>query len=98
MSVGTGCAAGSPGGGGGATGTVVGGPHGIVIPGASSIVGWITVSDGTGGAVGDGGGGGATGGPAYPPIAVGFGKVSLSVPSRAPSIVAFQMSEGSPDP
>ena len=42
--------------GGGPTGTVVGGPSGIVMPGATSMVGWMTVSDG-GGGVGDGGGG-----------------------------------------
>ena len=53
-----------PGGGGGPTGTVVGGPNGIVMPGATSIVGWITVSDGGGGAVVAGGGGGACGTPA----------------------------------
>ena len=27
-------------------GTVVGGPNGMVMPGATSMVGWITVSDG----------------------------------------------------
>jgi len=38
----------------------------MVIPGAISSVGWITVSDGGGGRAGsgDGGGGGAAGGPA----------------------------------
>ena len=38
------------GGPGGAMGTVVGGPNGMVMPGATSMVGWITVSDGGGGA------------------------------------------------
>jgi hypothetical protein len=70
---------------------VVGGPTGMVMPGATSIVGWMTVSDG-------GGGGGATGTPAYPPISVGLGKVSLDVPFSAPSIVDFQISDGSPEP
>jgi len=37
---------------------VVGGPSGIVIPGATSMLGWITVSLGGGGTVDDGGGGG----------------------------------------
>ncbi|MBF4192241.1 hypothetical protein MHAEM_09371, partial [Mycolicibacterium phlei] len=49
---------------------MVGGPHGIVMPGAISSVGWMTVSDGGGGTSGDdggGGGGGACGTPAYPP-------------------------------
>ena len=43
-------------------GTVVGGPNGMVMPGATSMVGWITVSDG--GAGDAGGGGGGAGGPA----------------------------------
>ena len=37
------------GGGGGPIGTVVGGPSGIVMPGATSILGWMTVSLGGGG-------------------------------------------------
>ena len=85
----------------GVAGTVVGGPHGIVMPGAISSVGWITVSDGGGGigvSAGGGGAGAAAGGPAYPPISDGFGKVSLSVPSSAPSMVSFQMSDGRPEP
>ena len=45
-----------------------------------------------------GGGGGAAGTPAEPPISVGLGNVSFVVPFRAPSIVAFQMSDGNPDP
>jgi hypothetical protein len=77
---------------------VVGGPNGIVMPGATWIVGWMTVVDGGGGVVGDGGGGGACGTPAYPPISVGYGNESSSVSSSAPSIVAFQTSDGSPDP
>jgi hypothetical protein len=36
---------------------VVGGPIGIVIPGATSIVGWMTVVDGGAGVVGVVGGG-----------------------------------------
>ena len=38
---------------------VVGGPTGMVMPGATSIVGWMTVTAG-----GAGGGGGAAGTPA----------------------------------
>jgi hypothetical protein len=78
---------------------VVGGPSGIVMPGATSILGWITVSLG-GGALGAGagGGGGGAGTPAYPPTSAGLGNDSMSVPLSAPSIVAFQMSEGMPEP
>jgi hypothetical protein len=36
---------------------VVGGPSGIVMPGATSMVGWITVSDGGASVVGAAGGG-----------------------------------------
>src|SRR5581483_405174 len=97
-------APGSPPAGAGA-GTVVGGPIGIVTPGATSIVGWMTVSpgvpgtdDGAGGADGGGGGGGAAGTPAYPPISVGFGNVSFGVPYNELSIVDFQMSDGSVEP
>jgi len=42
---------------------VVGGPSGIVMPGATSILGWITVSLGgvaLGGGAGGGGGGAGT--------------------------------------
>ena len=74
------------------TGTVVGGPIGIVMPGATSIVGWMTVI------CGGGGGGGAAGAPADPPISAGLGKDSVVVPLSAPSIVAFQMSDGRPEP
>ena len=42
-------------------GTMVGGPNGMVMPGATSMVGWIIVSEG---GAGEGGGGGAAGGPA----------------------------------
>ena len=51
--------AGGAAGGGGATVMVVGGPTGMVMPGATSTVGWMTVSDG-GGAFGGGGGGAGT--------------------------------------
>ena len=80
-------------------GTVVGGPHGIVMPGATSRVGWMIVSDGGGRRRRGGcGGGGACGTPATPPISSGFGNVSFSVSSSAPSIVDFQMSDGMPEP
>jgi hypothetical protein len=39
---------------------VVGGPIGMVMPGATSTVGWMTVSDGGAGALGGGGGGAGT--------------------------------------
>ena len=71
---------------------VVGGPTGMVIPGATSTLGWITVSEG------GGGGGGAAGTPAKPPMSVGLGKVSFCAPFRAPSMVDFQMSAGRPEP
>ena len=83
---------------------VVGGPNGMVIPGAMTSVGWTTVSVGApgGGPCGSSGAGGlitgACGTPAYPPMAVGLGNYSLSVPFSAPSIVDFQMSDGSPEP
>ena len=53
-----------------------------------------------GGAVGEGagGGGGGAGTPAYPPTSAGLGKDSMSVPLSAPSIVAFHMSDGMPEP
>ena len=101
---GTGAGDSEPGGGGGGTGPggglviVVGGPIGIVIPGATSILGWITVSVGGGVVDEGGGGGGGAGTPAYPPTSAGLGNDSMSVPFRAPSIVAFQMSEGMPEP
>lgn len=67
---GGGGAFGSPGGGGGAV-IVVGGPIGIVMPGATTMEGWMTVptggpSGGGGGAdvVAAGGGGGGAGTPA----------------------------------
>ncbi|AFE15051.1 Uncharacterised protein [Mycobacterium tuberculosis] len=53
---GVGVAAGGAG-GGGARVMVVGGPIGMVIPGAISTVGWMTVSEG---GTSDGGGGGGT--------------------------------------
>ena len=45
-----------------------------------------------------GGGGGGAGTPAYPPTSVGLGNDSTSVPLSAPSMVAFQMSDGRPEP
>src|SRR5579875_2332012 len=68
----------------------------MVMPGATSMDGWITFCDG--GACTRGAGGGATGAPAYPPISVGLGNDSLLVPLRAPSMVDFQMSDGRPEP
>lgn len=80
----------------------MGGPTGIVMPGATSTDGWITVSPGGAGTVdgvGDGGGGGGGAGtPAYPPISVGLGKVSFGVPFNESSIVDFQMSDGRVEP
>jgi hypothetical protein len=71
---------------------MVGGPIGMVMPGATSIVGWMFVI------CGGAGGGGAAGTPADPPISVGLGKDSTVLPLSAPSMVAFQMSDGRPDP